>query len=224
MAVPARTKQRDPKDPVQILRTKKHGEVRVDGMSFMDGLGVGIHIVKTPAGGYRHARGGPIRNESELRKAIPKGPELDKALAWWANKDKWQETAPRKVGFETGTGFPIFEDTGDYVEREEDLLTNWPGDSPIFWAALKALEKRREAKVEQPEPRVTLGVVQAAPAPAPAPSLPEQPKAEVASTRLAPLLPSRHKKLTATQKKDRATKIAATKAAKEAKAATMAKE
>ena len=158
MAVTAK-KQRDPNDPVQILRSKKHGEIRVDGVSFMDGLGVGIHIVKTPAGGYRHARGGPIRNEGELRKAIPPGEELDKALTWWANKDKWQDTAPRKIAFAPGTGYPIFEDTGEFVEREEDLQAYWPSGD-ILWAAIRALGKRREAKVEQPEPRVTLGVVQ----------------------------------------------------------------
>lgn len=159
MAVPAKTKKhRDPDDPVQVLRTKKHGEVRVDGRFWIDGKGVGKIIVPTPAGGYRYARGGPIRTREDLL-IIPEGPEREKALAWWDNKDRWQETAPRKIAFEAGTGYPIFEDTGEYVEREEDLLAYWPtGD--ILWAAIRSLGKRRDNKVEQPEPRVTLGVVQ----------------------------------------------------------------
>jgi len=85
MALNTARKQRDPKDPTQILRTRKHGEVRVAGKFWMGGTGVPKIIILTPEGGYRYARGGPIRSEQALIDVIPPGPELEKALLWWAN-------------------------------------------------------------------------------------------------------------------------------------------
>ena len=184
MALTAR-KQRDPNDSTQILRTKKHGEVRVAGKFWMGGTGVPKIIILTPEGGYRKARGGAILSEKELIDVIPPGPELDKALLWWANKDNWQKNAPRKITFQDGTGYPIYEDTGEFVEDEDTLQNYWPATGPtkhILWGAIAALNARRDAKVVQREPavapqpsapqvnNVTLAV---APAPisAPAPAL-----------------------------------------------------
>lgn len=151
MAVPAQ-KVRDPNDPKQILRTKK-GDVIFEERFWIVGPGVGKIIGRTPEGGYRYARGGPIRSRKELE-LLPLE-EQHRAFAWWDNRDKWQETAPRKIEFEMGTGYPIFSDNGEYVEKEEQLLTNWPGDSPIFWAAIKALEKRRNAPATEKPPIMT---------------------------------------------------------------------
>ena len=147
MALPAKKKQRDPNDPVQILRTKK-GPVKVNGKFWMVGTGVPKIIVLTPEGGYRYARGGPIRSEKDLELIEPKA-DRDKALEWWANKDKWQDTAPRKIGFEQGTGYPIFEDTREYVDDPAVLQAYWP-DGPILFAAMHALGNRLDAKVIQP--------------------------------------------------------------------------
>lgn len=220
MAIVAAKKQRDPDSPIQNLRTKKHGVVKVVGKFWIVGPGVGKIIIPTPEGGYRYARGGPIRNKNDLME-LPE-PDREKALFWWDNKDNWRETAPRKIGFQIGTGYPIFEDDSTFVEREEDLLTNWPGDSPIFWAAHAALIKRREAQVEQLEPRPVLEVVQGGGVSAPeAPTAqPEKPEA----VKPPPLHAGKGKKLTKTQLADRRAKLAATKAAKEAKAAAAAIE
>ena len=210
-------RQRDPNDPVQILRTKKHGEVKVDGKFWIDGPGVGKTIILTPEGGYRYSRGGPIRSKKELD-IIPPGPERDRAYHWWDNKDNWQNTAPRKIGFETGTGFPIYEDTGAYVETEDALLTNWPGDSPIFWAAVKALGKRQDAKVPQKDPMMTYeSVVNAKPVPPVQAALEPQPERK---------LPSLHglkgTKVPKEEMARRMNKAKATKAANRAKAAARA--
>ena len=175
MALPAKKKQRDPNDPVQILRTKK-GLVRVDGKFWMVGTGVPKIIILTPEGGYRYARGGLIRSEKDLELIEPKT-DRDKALEWWANKDKWQDTAPRKIGFEQGTGYPIFEDTREYVEDPAVLQAYWP-DGPILFAAMHALGNRLDAKVGQREPTVVYDKSPAPPAsgatlavaPAPAPA------------------------------------------------------
>jgi hypothetical protein len=148
---------KDPNDPVQTLRTKQHGLVKVSEKFWMGGVGVGKIIVMTPEGGYRFARGGPITDRQQIIDVIPPGLDQDKALNWWDTKDTWQQTAPRKINFQMGTGYPIYEDTGEFVESEDALLTNWPGDSPVFWAAVKALGKRQEAI---PEPKTTLGLVQ----------------------------------------------------------------
>jgi hypothetical protein len=165
MAVPA--KLRDPNDPKQILRTKK-GDVVFEEKFWIVGPGVGKIIGRTPEGGYRYARGGPIRSRQELE-LLP-SEEQGRALAWWDNRDKWQATAPRKIEFQQGTGYPIFADNGEYVNQEEQLLTNWPGDSPIFWAALKALEKRRNAPAaEKPMINTFESATQPEPAPAPVP-------------------------------------------------------
>lgn len=214
MAV-APKRQRDPNDPVQILRSKKHGEVKCDGKFWIGGPGVGKTIILTPEGGYRYARGGPIRSRKELD-IIDPGPDRERAYHWWDNKDNWQNTAPRKIGFETGTGFPIYEDTGEYVESEDALLTNWPGDSPIFWAAVKALGKRQETKVPQKDPIMTYDSVTNAQPAAPTPVPQEDPLPEQVSERKLPSLhKTRGKKLTKAQLIDRRNKIAATKAAKE---------
>ncbi|MFA5381972.1 MAG: hypothetical protein WC356_02315 [Candidatus Micrarchaeia archaeon] len=170
-------KQRDPDDPTQILRTKKHGDVRVAGKFWMGGTGVPKIIILTPEGGYRYARGGSIKSEQALRDVIPEGVELDKALHWWANKDNWQKTATRKITFEDGTGYPVYMDTGEYVEDEDALQNYWPADGPtkhILWGAVAALNARREAKVGQkvdPQPPVAAVV---APSPSPSPD-PEPP-------------------------------------------------
>lgn len=204
-------RQRDPNDPVQILRSKKYGEVKCDSKFWIGGPGVGKTIIMTPEGGYRYARGGPIRSRNELD-IIDPGPDRDRAYHWWDNKDNWQQTAPRKIGFETGTGYPIYEDTGGYVESEDVLLTNWPGDSPIFWAAVKALGKRQEAKVPQKDLMMTYNeVANARPAP---PALePEQPPAKK--------LPSLHglkgTKVPKAEMARRMAKAAATRAANKAK-------
>lgn len=176
MALTAR-KQRDPNDSTQILRTKKHGEVRVAGKFWMGGTGVPKIIILTPEGGYRYARGGPIQSEKALIDVIPPGPELDAALLWWANKDNWQKNAPRKITFQNGTGYPIYEDTGEFVEDEDTLQNYWPATGPtkhILWGAIAALNARRDAKVGQqepvpqsPAPQVSVAPLAVAPAPAP---------------------------------------------------------
>lgn len=162
MALPATKKQRDPNDPVQILRTKK-GPVKVNGKFWMVGTGVPKIIILTPEGGYRYARGGPIRSEKDLELIEPKA-DRDKALEWWANKDQWQDTAPRKIAFEQGTGYPIFEDTREYVEDPAVLQAYWP-EGPILFAAMHALGNRLDAKVGQREPAVVYDKT-LAPAPA----------------------------------------------------------
>lgn len=153
MALPARKKQRDPNSPVQILRTKK-GPVKVNGKFWMVGGKDEVPriIILTPEGGYRYARGGPIRSEKDLLLIEPEADRV-KALEWWANKDKWQETAPRKIEFEQGTGYPIFGDTKEYVEDSAVLQAYWP-EGPILFAAMHALGNRLDAKVGQREPAV----------------------------------------------------------------------
>ena len=90
-----------------------------------------------------------------------------------------------QITFQDGTGYPIYEDTGEFVEDEDTLQNYWPATGPtkhILWGAIAALNARRDAKVVQREPavapqpsapqvnNVTLAV---APAPisAPAPAL-----------------------------------------------------
>ena len=219
MALPAKKKQRDPNSPIQILRTKG-GQVRVNGKFWMVGGKDEVPriIVPTPEGGYRYARGGPIRSDKDLMLIEPQA-DRDKALEWWANKDKWQDTAPRKIGFEQGTGYPIYEDTKEYVEDPGVLQAYWP-EGPILFAAMHALGNRLDAKVTQP---VALKVVEGV-APVPQVEAPLQAGITEASAPPAPAKPpslhaSRGKKMTVAQKRDRAAKLATTKAAKEAKAA-----
>ena len=153
MAVPAKEPRvRNPNDPVQRLRTKKHGLVEVDSKFWIGGPGIGTCIIKTPAGGYRRKGGAEIRDRKELIAAIPQGPELDEALRWWENKDSWQKSSVREVGFEKGTGYPIFTDTGEYVEDPDDLERMWPCVEPtkyIFYGAIAALNARQANRVPQ---------------------------------------------------------------------------
>ena len=228
MALPAKKrKQRDPNDPTQILRTKK-GLVRVAGRFWMVGGANEVPriIVPTPEGGYRYARGGPIRSEKDLLLIEPKA-DRDKALEWWANKDKWQDTAPRKIAFEQGTGYPIFEDTGEYVDDPAVLQAYWP-EGPILFAAMHALGNRLDAKVVQP---VALQVVHGeAPVPQMEPleagipvpeTAPDQP-AEAAKATPAPKkgVGKPWSKSTLKARREKAAKERAEKAAEAARAAT----
>ena len=105
MALSVKRQQINPDTPIQILNTKK-GQVRVNGkfwiVSELDQRtgqqGVSKIILLTPEGGYRYPYG-PIRSDHDL-KLIDVKEDREKALEWWANKDKWQDTAPRKIGFE----------------------------------------------------------------------------------------------------------------------------
>ena len=228
MAVPAKEPRvRNPNDPVQRLRTKKHGLVEVDSKFWIGGPGIGTCIIKTPAGGYRRKGGAEIRDRKELIAAIPQGPELDEALRWWENKDSWQKSSVREVGFEKGTGYPIFTDTGEYVEDPDDLERMWPCVEPtkyIFYGAIAALNARQANRVPQKaidkSSTLTLASVNREQdmREFPAPAVEER----VAAPHPRPLHAGKGKRLTAAQKKDRAAKIAATKAKKAVESATPA--
>ena len=203
-------KEREP--GVQILRTKKYGGVRVAGKFWMDGPGAGKIIVLTPEGGYRFARGGPIRSAQEIRDIIPEGPDRDRALEWWANKDNWQKIAPRKLGFDR-EGFPIYEDTGEYVEDGGVIQSYFP-NGPVQWGALQAMLNRQQGV--KAEPSVTLKVVQAeTKAPAPAPEVNPAPVQETkpAPARQGPFTPAQLAKSRATKAKNQAAKKTAAKQA-----------
>lgn len=159
------SKAREFDNSVQVLRTKKYGQVRVGGKFWMDGPGPGRIIVLTPEGGYRFARGGPIRSEQDITNVIPEGPDRDRALEWFANKDNWQKIAPRKLTFNR-EGYPIYEDTGEFVEDGGVIQSYFP-NGPVQWGALQAMLNRQQGV--KPEPSVTLKAVQNEPAAPPTP-------------------------------------------------------
>ena len=208
MAIVAAKKEKDPDSPIQTLRTRK-GPVRVMGKFWIVGGNLpkpdstksaeeqgkrdrARVIILTPEGGYRYSGGRPIRDVKDLM-LMPE-PDRTKALEWWENKDLWQDTAPRKIDFEQRTGYPIYADTGEYVEDMATLQAYWP-DGPVLFAATCALGKRLEAKVGQSAvSQVIQGVApvpeRKAPAPAKAAVLRGKPKAKkpVPKSRVKPVV------------------------------------
>ena len=193
MSTMVATKQqlRDPHDPIQVLRTKKYGGVKVAGKSWMDGPGAGKIIVLTPEGGYRFARGGPIRSEQDILDIIPEGPDRDRALDWWANKDNWQKIAPRKLTF-SREGYPIYEDTGEFVDDGGVIQSYFP-NGPVQWGALQAMLNRQQGVKEAQS--VTLKSVQGQTNPSPQPAAQEVPEVEHKIAKPPPLDARRGKKL-----------------------------
>ncbi len=176
MPTMVKSKAREFDNSVQILRTKKFGPVRVSEKFWMDGPGAGKIIVMTPEGGYRFARGGPIRSEQDIINVIPEGPDRDQALEWFRNRDNWQAIAPRKLTFDR-EGYPIYEDTGEFVEDGGVIQSYFP-NGPVQWGALQAMLNRQQGV--KPEPSVTLKAVQAeAPASAQEIRLPAGPVAKM---------------------------------------------
>jgi hypothetical protein len=122
----------------QELYTRDHGTVKVETVSFMDG---GYHIVKCPNGTYMHSNGLPVKDEKELRAAIPQ-PFLQDALNWFKNRFEHEANPPRPIGFH-GDGYPVFPD--GTVPDFDDLYAYFkPG--PILTAAIVALQDYRKRK------------------------------------------------------------------------------
>ena len=120
----------------QELYTRDHGTVKVDTVSFMDG---GYHIVKCPNGAYMHSNGLPVKDEKELRAAIPQ-PFLQDALNWFKNRHEHAVNPPRPISFH-GDGYPVFPD--GTVPDFDDLYAYFkPG--PILTAAIVALQDYRK--------------------------------------------------------------------------------
>ena len=120
----------------QELFTRDHGTVKVEKVSFMDG---GYHIVKCPNGTYMHSNGLPVKDEKELRAAIPQ-PFLQDALNWFKNRHEHAVNPPRPISFH-GDGYPVFPD--GTVPDFDDLYAYFrPG--PILTAAIVALQDYRK--------------------------------------------------------------------------------
>jgi hypothetical protein len=156
----------EPSD-VQVLRSKKYGKILCDKQGFLGGPGVGVQIIKTPSGGYRHIRGGEIKSEEDLITAIGTSPEmkeeLEKALYWFRHRFDLPEAAPRDITFERSTGYPIYADTGEFVNDFEELQNFFPAGEALAFA-YHMMQKRKEAGIApKAEPAVTMKMVNEAP-------------------------------------------------------------
>jgi hypothetical protein len=129
-------------DSGQELYTRDHGTVKIAEMSFQDG---GYHIVLCPNGTYMHSNGLPIKDEKELRAAIPP-PFLEDALNWFQRRHEDVDNPPRPIGFNQ-EGLPVFGD-GSVVTEFDDLYAYFkPG--PILTAAIVALTAYKKGKEGQ---------------------------------------------------------------------------
>lgn len=158
----------------QEIYTRDHGTITVAGVSFMDG---GFHIVRTPNGGYMHSNGLPIKDESQLQKALAGSPdELEKALHWFRHRHEERANAPRPIGFNP-EGVPCFAD-GSVVTFDDLYAYFKPG--PLLTAAIVSLQNYLNSK---PAPETGF---QEAPAPAPAPQVEAAPAPAPAPKKAAP--------------------------------------
>lgn len=121
---------------IQELYTRDHGTIKVDKVSFQDG---GYHIVRCPNGAYMHANGLPIKDEKELRAAIPKE-FLQPALDWFNRRHEFEENPPRPIGFNS-ENVPVFAD-GSIADFADLYAFFKPG--PILSAAIVALQQFKD--------------------------------------------------------------------------------
>jgi hypothetical protein len=147
---------------IQILKTKQFGDVRVV-RSFNEPP---LHIALCDNGAYVHTSGLPVKDKSDLRKAIPLE-FLPAALDWFDNRHKATENAPLRLMME-GDGSFVFED-GSPVESLSQLVTALkPGkvlDAAIDWFREK--QKTQEAAANPVKPKAKAPKKKAAPRKAP---------------------------------------------------------
>jgi hypothetical protein len=124
----------------QELYTKYHGKISVD-KSWQNGI---LHICQLADGkGYVHSTGAPIGSVDDIKECIPHGPELDKALKWYARKDEPLEEAKKEIKIVDGEF--MFTD-GSPISSVADLVNTIP-PGPILDAAYDWYKrKQREEK------------------------------------------------------------------------------
>lgn len=121
----------------QILHTKNYGEIEVEQSWIHDNL----HIVKLANGGYAHSSGLPVQKASELKKAIPPGPELEEALFWFEHRHDEPEQVKRRLVINPD-GSVVFDD-GSPIQNMSDIVENLqPG--PFLDAALRWFVQKQE--------------------------------------------------------------------------------
>ena len=122
----------------------------------------GVHIGRLTNGSYCHVGGNPIKSEDELREAIPPGPELERALKWWADKDNPQAEAPKKHLIVRPDGSYAFDD-GSEIQSASELIAHLsPGpalEAALKWYGLELTRREAERKAAEEAEESPAGMV-----------------------------------------------------------------
>lgn len=128
----------------QIISTKQFGDLEVV-MSFHEPP---FHIALCSNGAYIHISGLPVKDKSELRKAIP-AEFLQDALDWWDHRHEMEENPPLRVLVQPD-GSCIFEDGSPITNTSQLTQALKPG--PMLDAALLWFTKKKVAEEEGKKP------------------------------------------------------------------------
>jgi len=124
----------------QFITTKQFGTLEVE-QSFHEPP---YHIALCTNGAYVHISGLPVKNEAELRKAVPVEFLAD-ALDWFRHRHEREGNPPLKVLIEPD-GSCVFEDGSPIINTSQLTQALKPG--PMLDAALLWFTKRHIAKEE----------------------------------------------------------------------------
>jgi hypothetical protein len=129
----------------QLITTKQFGTLEVE-QSFHEPP---YHIALCTNGAYVHISGLPVKNEAELRKAVPVEFLAD-ALDWFRHRHEREGTPPLRVLVEPD-GSCVFEDGSPIINTSQLTQSLKPG--PMLDAALLWFTKRHIAqeKTEKPQ-------------------------------------------------------------------------
>ncbi len=124
---------------MQTIVTKDFGPIVLD-KSWQNGP---VHIARLFRGGYVHITGLPVKSESELRAAIPPGPELEKALEEFHNPIL--EPEPGKKIVINQDGSCSFEDGSPIAYADVAQMQPGPFQEAILkWLATKDHREKAE--------------------------------------------------------------------------------
>jgi hypothetical protein len=124
----------------QLIHTKQFGTLEVE-QSFHEPP---YHVAKCTNGAWVHISGLPVKNEGELRKAVPVQ-FLEEALDWFRHRHEREEAAPLRV-IVNPDGSCEFED-GSPIENTSQL-TQALKPGPMLDAALLWFTKKKIAEEE----------------------------------------------------------------------------
>jgi len=137
----------------QRLETRDRGTFWFEKTWVVGGVG---HIGKLVGGGYCKVGGQPITKKTELTNIIPKGPELNEALEWFANRGKVTAKAQRSIVI--GPDGSLKFDDGSPITSMSDIMSNLsPG--PMLEMALKMFVlNENKAQTKEVQAQAPVGI------------------------------------------------------------------
>lgn len=123
----------------QKINTKHYGEVIIE-KSWCSGA---QHIGKLVGGGYVYLTGLPVKSKGELKTVIPPGPDLDEALDYWDNPDKYVTQQPQRI-MQNPDGSYEFEDATPVTTITE--LVQYFKEGPQLDAAVACFMETQKSK------------------------------------------------------------------------------